>query len=273
MGVSEGIDVVSPDTPFYKARAFVDEIDDAIICASAQDRIEQRYRVALLYYQMNGPQWRNCRAGADAEEDDDCFEVNDDTGNPVRLLMEGSAARRRRLQNVTGEEEQVPDVRWLAAAHECGWFGLDCGPAYDEALAEGVDVNNNDVFLPILNIRLLSNNLAGDLFDELFGFSELEGLYLGGNGRISGSLTSSLGQLTKLQFLDMDENAITGALPAVIYTMTTLKAIDLNDNDFVGEISNDIGNLLDLGVFQIENNGFSGQVPIQGLLMLEKLGT
>jgi hypothetical protein len=39
---------------------WLDTEDVVIICATSQERIEQRYRMALLYYQMGGPEWTNC---------------------------------------------------------------------------------------------------------------------------------------------------------------------------------------------------------------------
>ena len=270
MSVSEGIMLVSPDTSQYLARTWIDEIDDAIICTTDADRLLQRYRASLLYYQLNGPLWTNCRAAADSDGEDECKEVEEEgmiePVGGVRRVLESSAEHRRLKRNRRLQQDDtpsVPAVRFLDSSNECGWFGLNCGPNF-------VD---DDGYYPILEIDLQDNNLAGELFDELYGFVELEGLYLDGNEGITGTISEALANLSSLMFLDLDENSISGELPLSIYTMTSLIAIDLNDNNLVGELSNNVGNLLNLSVLQLENNAFSGQVPTAGLYLLEKLGT
>ena len=266
MTVSEGIMLVSPDTSQYQARMWIDEVDEGIICADNVERLVQRYRASLFYYQMNGPLWSNCRAMADSDGSDDCLTVAEEgtfgEDLTVRRVLEGSAQRklnnriRRRLQ---GQEVTVPGVRFLDASHECEWFGLSCGSAFDSKYSSRA---GGDGYYPIIEISLPDNGLAGELFDELYGFTNLVGLYLDGNRRITGRISPMLGDLEYLEYLDLDENSLSGELPAVIYTMSNLIAIDLNDNNMVGELTDDIANLSNLSVLQLENNAFSGLVPL-----------
>jgi hypothetical protein len=78
------------------------------------------------------------------------------------------------------------------------------------------------------NIDLSTNNLQGPLFEELFGFMELEGLYMDGNLKISGSIPEAAGRLTKLLDLDLDDNTLAGVLPNALYRIKSLRAINLN---------------------------------------------
>jgi Leucine-rich repeat (LRR) protein len=79
--------------------------------------------------------------------------------------------------------------------------------------------------------------------------------------------------LQGLIFFDLDHNNMDGSLPEELFTLTKLEALDLNSNQFTGALSPSIGNLSELVVLQIEDNLFSGDVPTDGLLALEKLGT
>jgi hypothetical protein len=240
--VSEPVNLITPGAPQFSARDWVDNQDEAIICASNFERIEQRYRAGLLYYAMGGNMWNNCRAEEDAEFGD--------------LCLEGEGI------------DETEAVRFLDERNECEWFGLTCGDDYDPESG-----NNDDAYFPLQTIDLSANNLQGPLFEELFGFLELEGLFMDGNLKISGNIPEAVGQLTKLIDLDLDDNALTGTLPNALYGITSLRAIDLNDNNLEGELSDAIGSLQNLEVLQLEYNMFSGPLPTDALLSLLRLGT
>ena len=257
--ISLPVDLVTPDSPQYKARDWIDHVDDAIVCANKGDRISQRYIAALLYYQLGGDDWFNCRAQIDSDFNDLCLE---------------DARRARKLEHNITEGDLLDNsveragVRFLDELNECEWFGFSCGLEYDPVAG-----NDDDAYFPIQGIDLSDNNLAGNLFNELFNLMDLEFIKMDGNRRISGSIPEVVGNLTKLRELDLDDNALTGVLPDALYSMTQLQAIDLNDNQLHGELSEEIGNLENLGVLQLDNNLFEGPVPVDGLFSLLQLGT
>jgi hypothetical protein len=251
--VSEPVNLITPGAPQFSARDWVDNQDAAIICASNSERIEQRYRAGLLYYALGGDMWTNCRAEKDAGFGDLCLEEE-----------QGDARKRQRRRHL----QETEAVRFLDERNECEWFGMTCGDDYDPESG-----NNDDAYFALQTIDLSANNLEGPLFEELFGFLELEGLFMDGNLKISGSIPEAIGQLTKLRDLDLDDNALTGSLPNALYGITSLRAIDLNDNNLVGELSDAIGSLQNLEVLQLEYNMFSGPLPTDGLLSLLRLGT
>jgi hypothetical protein len=251
--ISVPVNLITPDSPQFMARDWLDHQDSAIICANNVERISQRYRAALLYYHLGGEEWTNCRAEAHSDFND--------------LCLEEDVRKRRRIQE---DEEFLQNsaeregVRFLNESNECEWFGMDCGEDYDSDSG-----NNDDAYFPMKTIDLSENNLGGEIFVELFGFLELEGLFMDGNRKISGTIPEDLGNLKMLRFFDLDDNALTGEIPNAIYGMTELRAIDLNENNLEGEISNDIGNLVNLEVLQLEkNNSFSGAVLTEGLFKL-----
>ena len=142
---------------------------------------------------------------------------------------------------------------WLDASHECEWFGIEC-----------------DTNMTVTKLTLKANNLVGVLPEELFVLTNLVGLSLDHNLYIGGEISESIGKLTKLTYIEFDENFLGGTLPESLYTLSTLQAIDLNGNKLMGTVSEKIMNLPSLAVFQIEDNLFEGALPT-GLASLDEL--
>lgn len=250
------------------ARDWLDNNDEAIICATASDRIEQRYRLALLYYGMEGAYWYNCAAAEDAGPESFCLEedlryIRRMTGSQTTDAMENTDSHR----DLQGSQSEKRAVRWLNGVHECEWFGLDCGAGYTSEAGAAKDAH-----FPLVTIDLSSNNLQGPLYDELFGFPELQGYYLDGNLKIYGNIPEAVGNMGGLQFLDFDDNMLSGPLPNALFTLVNLVSLDLNSNQLTGTLSEEISALSHLEVLQLENNAFAGPLPTEDLIELEKLG-
>jgi hypothetical protein len=60
--VAKAPSLVDPATSQYAARDWIDNIDPAIICPENWERVHQRYRLALLYYEMSGGEWMLCES-------------------------------------------------------------------------------------------------------------------------------------------------------------------------------------------------------------------
>jgi Leucine-rich repeat (LRR) protein len=129
-----------------------------------------------------------------------------------------------------------------------------------------------------------SNNLSGNLPDELFKLTlleqlsfpnnQLEGslssigklknlvnLDLGGNS-LSGNVPDSIGELKRLEELHLDHNNMSGELPSTLSNCTNLMIIDLKSNSFCGELSNvNFSNLPNLKILDLLRNNFNGTIP------------
>lgn len=139
--VSDAMDLTNPETSQYKARDWLDNIDAAVVCSANIDRIEQRYRLALLYFELGGSQWKRCRAEEDA----------------------------------SSTEEECPGKRFLSKGNECEWGMMYC-TNYDSATAEWLDA-----YYPLEVMNLQSNNLKGELFKEFYEFTNLKEVFLNDN--------------------------------------------------------------------------------------------
>ncbi|TXG67469.1 hypothetical protein EZV62_008744 [Acer yangbiense] len=116
--------------------------------------------------------------------------------------------------------------------------------------------------LPNLSVLQLSHNsnLTGYL-PEFEKTSPLIVLAIGGCG-FSGTIPSSLGNLTKLVSLDVSFSSFLGELPISIGNLASLKELILEGYNFSGQISSSIlGNLTQLDYLDLSHshNKFSGQ--------------
>ena len=248
--ISDGASLITLGTPEFEARQWLDMEDDAVICADSEARIEQRYRVAVLYYALGGPDWTNCKAEEDADEEDVCI-VDD--------------IRQREPSRQQSNFEEF-SIRFLSEANECEWYGLSC------ATFDGDTPPETDPYFPLTSIEIALNNLEGQLPTEIFGLLELTRLNFYEN-MIYGTIPEELGNLGMLGTLSLDENVISGTIPEGLYELTKLGAIDLHANLLTGPISPAVGNLVDLLVLQLEFNQLSGEIPSDELLKLTRLGT
>ncbi|KAF9673442.1 hypothetical protein SADUNF_Sadunf10G0024900 [Salix dunnii] len=80
---------------------------------------------------------------------------------------------------------------------------------------------------------------------------------------LSGTLSSSIGNLTNLQSVLLQNNAISGPIPAAIGKLEKLHTLDLSNNTFSGEMPASLGNLKNLNYLcvRLNNNSLTGPCP------------
>ncbi|ERN05836.1 hypothetical protein AMTRI_Chr10g6780 [Amborella trichopoda] len=78
---------------------------------------------------------------------------------------------------------------------------------------------------------------------------------------LSGTLSPSIGNLTNLQIVLLQNNNISGSIPHEIGRLSMLKTLDLSNNLFDDSIPNSIGNLKSLEYLRLNNNSLSGPFP------------
>jgi len=78
---------------------------------------------------------------------------------------------------------------------------------------------------------------------------------------LSGSIPSSIGNLTKLQFFSLTSNKVNGSIPSWIGNVVNLRVLGLRTNLLTGPIPPEIGNLVNLTNLDLSNNQLSGPIP------------
>jgi hypothetical protein len=101
----------------------------------------------------------------------------------------------------------------------------------------------------------------GNLRPSIGNLSELESLHLNGNGTLTGTLPSELGDLKKLKFLEGNGNKFTGSIPASFGNLTNLEDLRLYNNQLSGSIPTELGNLKKVKTLLLFRNQLSGEIP------------
>ncbi|MCE3049702.1 hypothetical protein HAX54_045554, partial [Datura stramonium] len=78
---------------------------------------------------------------------------------------------------------------------------------------------------------------------------------------LSGTLSPSIGNLTHLRTMLLQNNQLSGPIPAEIGQLSELQTLDLSGNQFDGEIPRALGRLIRLSYLRLSRNRLSGQIP------------
>ncbi|KAL5576949.1 hypothetical protein UlMin_018648 [Ulmus minor] len=78
---------------------------------------------------------------------------------------------------------------------------------------------------------------------------------------LSGTLSPSIGNLSHLRIILLQNNKITGPIPAEIGKLSDLHTIDLSGNQFDGQIPSSLGLLAHLSYLRLSRNKLTGQIP------------
>ncbi|XP_074309888.1 protein NSP-INTERACTING KINASE 3-like [Silene latifolia] len=91
---------------------------------------------------------------------------------------------------------------------------------------------------------------------------------------LTGKLSPAIQNLTKLESVLLQNNAISGLIPAEIGKLEMLQTLDLSNNKFIGEIPNSLGDLKNLNYLRLNNNSLTGRCPdslaeLEGLTLVD----
>ncbi|MFL5742617.1 MAG: hypothetical protein ACJ75B_20510, partial [Flavisolibacter sp.] len=120
----------------------------------------------------------------------------------------------------------------------------------------GVDVD----FGKVINLGINSNNLSGTLPTTLANLTAINDLALAQN-EITGSIPSSLTFLSQLSGLNLSGNQLSGIIPTFLGKMHQLTSLDLSDNLFIGSIPESLSQLTNLNGLFLSDNQLSGSIP------------
>ncbi|XP_002522232.4 probable LRR receptor-like serine/threonine-protein kinase At5g45780 isoform X2 [Ricinus communis] len=78
---------------------------------------------------------------------------------------------------------------------------------------------------------------------------------------LSGTLSPSIGNLSNLKTLLLQNNRLTGPIPEEMGKLLELQTLDLSGNQFAGDIPSSLGFLPHLSYLRLSRNKLSGQIP------------
>ena len=112
----------------------------------------------------------------------------------------------------------------------------------------------------VIELNLDSNQLTGTIPSSLGNLSELTSLFLHRN-QLTGSLPSSLGGLSKLEVLSLGGNQFTGQIPSSLGGLSNLTGMYLWGSELTGPVPSWLGNLSNLEAINLGDNQLSGVIP------------
>ncbi|KAL3737437.1 hypothetical protein ACJRO7_026236 [Eucalyptus globulus] len=112
----------------------------------------------------------------------------------------------------------------------------------------------------LFNLNLAQNLLSGSLSPSIGNLTRMQYLTVGINA-LSGELPTQLGQLTELLSFYMDSSGVSGEIPSTFSNLKNLQTVWASDNNFTGNIPEFIGNWSQLTQLFLQGNSFEGSIP------------
>ncbi|KAF7123230.1 hypothetical protein RHSIM_Rhsim12G0066800 [Rhododendron simsii] len=112
----------------------------------------------------------------------------------------------------------------------------------------------------VIGLGTPSQNISGTLSPSIGNLTNLQIILLQ-NNNISGPIPPELGRLPKLQTLDLSDNFFTGGIPSSLAHLKSLKYLRLNNNSLSGSIPSSLANMTQLAFLDLSFNNLTGPVP------------
>ncbi|XP_047958002.1 putative receptor-like protein kinase At3g47110 isoform X4 [Salvia hispanica] len=113
---------------------------------------------------------------------------------------------------------------------------------------------------PLEILSLSFNNFSGNIPREIGRLRMLTYLYLGYNNGFREGVPPEIGNLSRLERVNIDDASLTGDIPSSIFNMSSLTFLSFSDNSLSGSIST-FHNLPMLEKLYLDNNKFTGWLP------------
>uniref|UniRef100_A0A1D1XPJ3 non-specific serine/threonine protein kinase n=1 Tax=Anthurium amnicola TaxID=1678845 RepID=A0A1D1XPJ3_9ARAE len=112
----------------------------------------------------------------------------------------------------------------------------------------------------VIGLGTPSQNLSGTLSPSIGNLTNLQILLLQ-NNNISGPIPPEMGKLSQLRTLDLSNNFLTGEIPTSIGQLGSLEYLRLNNNSLSGAIPQSLANITQLSFLDLSYNNLSGPLP------------
>ncbi|TXG71289.1 hypothetical protein EZV62_006224 [Acer yangbiense] len=189
------------------------------------------------------------------------------------------------LHDIIGEVRALNSIfqQWGISANQDQWniSGEPCSGAAIDSTSYVNDVYNpfikcvctynNNTLCHITRLKVYALDVVGMIPDELWTLTFLTNLNLGQN-YLTGPLSASIGNLTRMQYFTVGINALSGELPKELGKMTDIRSFGIGSNNFSGPLPSELGNWMKLEQLYIDSSGVSGEIP-STLAKLQNMAT
>ncbi|KAG6601344.1 Protein NSP-INTERACTING KINASE 1, partial [Cucurbita argyrosperma subsp. sororia] len=112
----------------------------------------------------------------------------------------------------------------------------------------------------VITLGAPSQNLSGTLSPSVGNLTNLQSVLLQDNN-ISGTIPMELGNIPGLATLDLSSNAFHGQIPTSFSHLKSLQYLRLNNNSLSGAIPSSLANMTQLALLDLSFNNLSGPLP------------
>ncbi|XP_039070702.1 probable LRR receptor-like serine/threonine-protein kinase At5g45780 [Hibiscus syriacus] len=112
----------------------------------------------------------------------------------------------------------------------------------------------------VISLEMASKGLSGMFSPSIGNLSHLRTMLLQ-NNKLSGPIPDEIGKLPELQTLDLSGNQFVGVIPRSLGSLTHLTYLRLSNNNLTGPIPGTIANLTGLSFLDVSFNNLSGPTP------------
>ncbi|KAK9118695.1 hypothetical protein Scep_016788 [Stephania cephalantha] len=112
----------------------------------------------------------------------------------------------------------------------------------------------------VIGLDTPSQNLSGTLSPSIGNLTNLQ-IVLLQNNNVSGSIPKEIGMLSKLHTLDFSNNLFNGRLPRTLAQLKSLQYLRLSNNNLSGSIPSTLAKMSQLTFLDLSYNNLSGPLP------------
>ena len=181
---------------------------------------------------------------------------------PAPPVIEPACATGGAVTNADDNPGLVSDCEVLLAARNTleGTGTLDWSESTPIADWDGVTLGGTPQ--RVTDLYLTNKGLTGTIPAVLGNLAKLESLDLQSN-QLSGEILPQLGNLANLTGLYLSGNRLSGEIPAELGSLANLEELYLSGNELTGGIPVELGRLANLTVLELGVNQLTGGIPVE----------
>lgn len=155
----------------------------------------------------------------------------------------------------------VSDCAYLIAARDTLRGVADLNWKYGVPISTWDGVRVRPLTNRVTQLRLAKMGLTGTIPAQLGDLAKLETLNLGGN-KLTGSIPAELGGMPVLEEIRLSGNQLSGRIPAQLGNLPALRQLWLVDNRLTGSIPPGLGSVSTLKKLMLRDNQLTGEIPV-----------